>query len=826
MVNVSLSDQFDETRGRLPNYDAYSETDRLRIIDQKHVDIRSFNNDPQQTEWRMLDLNRKTVGYLNTQTVGQLAGARTQIVGEQWTQGTAERMTDRRNWYGLSLTCPPLIQSTTQSVIPLSDGLTGVEVVDLLTDFEDDDFISLALPAFPLAQINTTQSWMDLTSHPAGDFTVGPTVSLRLADSTIPLVAGDSEYRRLRSSIVGIDIQQITGVRFRIEANTSCTFRAAALRLISKAWNYTQLDLDTRLGVMKPTVAPNGSLTRLYDFEFPLLFRAAEPAGTGDPKPIDMSVSVAFNPGTKNGLNNIRLHFREGPGDFTTQLDLNGKTMAQLDGLPQPNITTETYKGRTQLELDRFTQTDLLGDTMTEIGRTVDPEIASYLTAFLQWGPASTSLSLIDSEGNGHTFPGIDPLLANTPHILIAELVDKTMRARIYPMDLSGNILVKNMVFDTSIVDDEFVFVRRAGRFGWTALLGDGDAYIDNISTRRQVYGELQTAAYGSLTPVMGAELHVSSSTQLEFFEQLSVANFINTNVTIARDRTRSTTGRSYRVDNRGVIAPQGVVTNLADFYDFDEMEISFDLYYPGAALKAGVGLDAYLSNNSGRIIPVPLGKILPDRWQTFKLSPGGKAAQTGRYSFFLIQSTVGAPSTWWIDNIHIRERTMSFYARSVAADPWGDTDADWVPFKNQINKGGSGVQFLERGRALQVLARGHRQSAYVDNMKVIPQYAQLGNFVWEEDELYNPQGPTAFFTAVPNISPNGRTVVFNGTGSSDPDGTVINYRWNFGDGESATGPVVTHTYRVAGSYSPSLVVIDSNGLQDSASETMFVTPG
>lgn len=825
MDNVSLSDQFEEPRGRLVNYDAYEEAIRLNVIDQKHVDIRSFNNDPLQTEWRMLDLNQTTMGSLNSLTVGDLEGGRTHITGEQWTQGNAERMPDRNNWYGLSLTCPPGV-TTTESVIPLPILEDEVEVVDLLTDFEDDDYISLALPAFPLSSINTTQSWLDLTSHPSGSFVEGPVVSLRLADSTIPLVSGDSEYRRPRSALTGIDIQQITGVRFRITANTSCTFRAAALRLLAKDWKYTQLDLDTRLGIMKPTIAPNGSLARPYDFEFPLLFRASEPAGTNDPKPIDMSLSVAFNPGTKNSTNSVRLHFREGPGDFTTQLDLNGKTMAELNGNPQPNITTESWRGRSQLELDRFTQTDLFGDTMLEIERTVDPEIASYLTAVLQWDASSTSISLTDSEGNGHTFPGIDALLANVPHIFIVDLIGKTMRGRLYPMDLSGNILIDDIIFDTSVVEDEFVFVRRAGRFGWTALLGDGDAYLESISTRRQVYGELQTAAYGSLTPVIGAELHVSSSEQLEFFEQLDVANFLGTNLTITRDRTRSTTGRSWRVDNRGALAPQGVVTNLADFYDFDEMEISFDLYYPSTALSAGVGLEAYLSNNAGRIIPIPLGKILPDRWQSFKISPGGKAAQTGRYSFYLVQSTVGAPSTWWIDNIHIRERTMSFYARSVAADPWGDTDADWVPFKNHINTSGSGVQFFERGRALQMLARAHRQSAYIDNMKIVPQYAQLGNFVWEEDELYNPQGPVASFVATPLAAPNGMTIIFDGTSSTDPDGDVINYRWNFGDGNAATGPIVSYTYRVPGSYTPSLVVIDTNGLQNSASETMFVTPG
>jgi hypothetical protein len=185
-----------------------------------------------------------------------------------------------------------------------------------------------------------------------------------------------------------------------------------------------------------------------------------------------------------------------------------------------------------------------------------------------------------------------------------------------------------------------------------------------------------------------------------------------------------------------------------------------------------------------------------------------------------LVQNGIGIPSTWWVDNIHIRERSLSFYARSIQTDPWGDADSDWVPFRNSLSQSGSGVQFLERGRSLTVLGKAHRQSSYIDNLKVIPNYAQLGRFIWEGDELYNPQSPTALFVA----TPYGRTVVFNGTGSNDPDGEVINYHWNFGDGEVALGPIVSHTYRIPGTYTPSLVITDSNGLQDSTNELMFVT--
>ncbi len=820
MDNVTLSDQFDDSQGQLPNYDAYDTATRLHVINQKHIDIRSFNNNAQQTEWRMLDLDQTTMDDLDPLTMDDLEGAYAYVSGENWTVGTAGPESDRNHWPGLSMECTAATTTTTESVIPIATLPSEVEAVDLLTFFENDDFISLALPDFPLGDIDLENSWLDLTSHVSGNFASGPVASLRLDASTIPLVAGNSEYRRLRSAITGINLQHVTGVRIRIAADNTCTFRAMALRLLSKDWAYTQLDIDTRLEVMRPTVAPNASPARAYDFAFPALFRTGTPAGVDDPKPIDISIGVPFNTGSMDATNQIRLYFREGPGDFTTMLDLDSKTMEELNGLPQPDITTDSFRSRTQAELDLYVQSDLDTDEQQDIERTIDSEITSYITAFLQWTAVGTAISLLNSEGVGYSFLDVDALDSNSSYIFIVDLEDTTLRARLYPLDLSGNILLDEMVFDTSTIYDSFAYVRRAGRFGWTATLGDGDASIDAITTRRQIYAEFQTAAYGSLTPVIGAELHVAGSPKLEFFDALDVGSFVNTNTVITRDRTRSTSGLSWRVDNPGTVAPQGIQTNLADFYDFDEMEITFDLYYPKTAINAGIVPEAYLSNEQGRIISIPLGKILPDRWQSFKISPGGRTAQTGRYSFHITQNVVGIPSTWWIDNIHITERTLSFYARSVAADPWGDTEAEWVPFKNHINKDATGVQFQDRGRSLQILGRAHRQSARIDNIKVVPQYAQLGRFVWEEDELYNPQAPTSLF----DCSSTGLTILFDGLESTDPDGDIINYRWNFGDGNTAIGPVVLYTYTAAGSYFASLVVTDTNGLQASSTQEVVVT--
>ena len=71
-------------------------------------------------------------------------------------------------------------------------------------------------------------------------------------------------------------------------------------------------------------------------------------------------------------------------------------------------------------------------------------------------------------------------------------------------------------------------------------------------------------------------------------------------------------------------------------------------------------------------------------------------------------------------------------------------------------------------------------------------------------------QGPTARFAA----SVNGRTATFDASASTDTDGRVASYRWDFGDGTSLTtaDPRTTHVYPKAGTFRASLVVTDNEG--------------
>ena len=60
------------------------------------------------------------------------------------------------------------------------------------------------------------------------------------------------------------------------------------------------------------------------------------------------------------------------------------------------------------------------------------------------------------------------------------------------------------------------------------------------------------------------------------------------------------------------------------------------------------------------------------------------------------------------------------------------------------------------------------------------------------------------------------RDITFDGTGSSDPDGTIVSYAWEFGDGNTGTGPNPTHSYADAGKYLVTMTVTDNDGATSS----------
>jgi len=88
-----------------------------------------------------------------------------------------------------------------------------------------------------------------------------------------------------------------------------------------------------------------------------------------------------------------------------------------------------------------------------------------------------------------------------------------------------------------------------------------------------------------------------------------------------------------------------------------------------------------------------------------------------------------------------------------------------------------------------------------------------LGN----QPPVADPNGP---YTGTVGVA-----VAFDGSASNDPDGSIISYSWDYGDGATGSGVNPSHTYASASVYNVTLTVTDDAGATDSAMTTATIDP-
>ncbi|UYZ39565.1 MAG: PKD domain-containing protein [Candidatus Methanospirare jalkutatii] len=88
-------------------------------------------------------------------------------------------------------------------------------------------------------------------------------------------------------------------------------------------------------------------------------------------------------------------------------------------------------------------------------------------------------------------------------------------------------------------------------------------------------------------------------------------------------------------------------------------------------------------------------------------------------------------------------------------------------------------------------------------------------------------QPPVASFTYSPQHPKVNENITFNASLSYDPDGTIVEYEWDFGDGNitSTTEEIIKHFYSETGIYEVTLTVTDDEGATNSTTKEITVQP-
>jgi len=88
------------------------------------------------------------------------------------------------------------------------------------------------------------------------------------------------------------------------------------------------------------------------------------------------------------------------------------------------------------------------------------------------------------------------------------------------------------------------------------------------------------------------------------------------------------------------------------------------------------------------------------------------------------------------------------------------------------------------------------------------------------------PNSPPIASTSGPYYGKVLEAVLFNGSTSFDPDGTIVSYYWDFSDGTNTTetNATTTHQYTDIGTYTVTLTVTDDDGAIDTNTTTATIT--
>lgn len=241
--------------------------------------------------------------------------------------------------------------------------------------------------------------------------------------------------------------------------------------------------------------------------------------------------------------------------------------------------------------------------------------------------------------------------------------------------------------------------------------------------------------------------------------------------------------------------------TGVADFSLTIERGIqSFDITRDGNAVDSGSG-------------------ITPEPNQTLPLGGGQyEDVPNGDYSGNFTRSGISTSKEWSIncqEDLTPPNAKFDFTTDDLTVDfdasESNDPDGEIVSYSWEFGDGstGSGVTpshtYDEPG-------------TYTVTLTVEDNDGLTGDFQ-KDVTVEEPQPPTAAFT----FTTDELTADFDGSDSFDPDGEIVSYQWQFGDGTTGSGVMPSHTYDEPGTYPVTLTVEDDDGLTGETQKDVVV---
>lgn len=717
----TISENYRDPFGRFRFYDTLNNLNNEKLLKQEHIDIRGFvpNNLIETTDSTMFYLDGDSIEALDRVTMRELDES-TFYTEDDWTLGTVGPISFLNNTIGLTIsgTAGRNVTSSTKGIISLKP--------ENLTEFSATN-INLALPNFPASKMILSGCYLAFSNATDEQ-------KFFFHESTTEIKEGNVALMFPFSKLTILEPKTVT---LCFETTEACNIYVTALRVLG-TWTPLKLDINTEGHFLRQAVTVSG--TPVESPALYTMYRANDPPSIIiDPKPINSDFGVTFYSGSLVKGGSITMYFRERREAQINQLDLDrivtssgsiGFTQEELDALGhQPDFGESIYSPRTQLDLDSYNQSQL--DTyeqyqLERISETIDQ---AYIQAKITWhSNGHWEIGLSDYQNITGEFAfsfegtGIE---ANKYYFFEVYLNNNTASVSLCPVEKNGRVQTTEKMFYSGKITNSSVFYRDAGRIGWNVELNDGDAFVKGFNSLDLIFAEYESKPFKSRTPVRGASLITSATEPVNLYygaESLNGATLaINGAISNSKDGSIGISASA----RQGLITLPFLLTNLK------LLTIKFDLYIPIATYDSLIP-HFLLMNEDLFFYELFIGETKPNLWQTHEISVASLLGQPGGEYRFASVSDIDVTTTWYIDNLSITQKAITWAARSAEEDPWGMSNVPYLDFGNTLNEANAGIVFEPFGNMLQLRAQAHQADAIIDRYFLQPQYAQLGNLVFK----------------------------------------------------------------------------------------------